>query len=560
MTLPHKYSVILTLVALIVLTGCRYDEDTFLKPQVSNHSLVPVAKGEFGMSQLIEDSLFEGDIDGTYTYVFNQKISSGPLGSLVKIESFSNAVAIKPSNFRIAKEGGGGTYSVTNNSSLINNQNPSAFEMGPEIGPVLIPEQKYSNSEVFSMPSQRENQVKEVVVKKGNLELNFTNYFNTKVEGVIEFPNIKNSGEVLEVPFVVGAEKGDKPGKLTKVVSLKGNTMNITYAGSEDGSFPVEYEIKINSGTQEPGFNMENDGLDFTTKFKIDDFSKIEGNLSVETFSVQESIALPLSDLFKGLRDGKITFDQVDFDLIVENTAGVKANMEVYLNTVNANTGEKVMLTGAKNLVLEGATNYPVTASEKNNLNLDENNSNIDELLSNFPDRLNSEIVITGAGSKGNLTDFLYDTSRIDANLRVSIPLRFMAESLTLRDTFPLDLGVPSEVSYIEEGALILQAFNGFPLEFALKLSLLDEFRNVIKVITTHENAVQPARLDVTGKATEKIMSEVFIPITPATFEEIRNAHYIEIEAVIDSKGNAVTLFDSYKLGFNILADLKFGY
>jgi hypothetical protein len=91
-------------------------------------------------------------------------------------------------------------------------------------------------------------------------------------------------------------------------------------------------------------------------------------------------------------------------------------------------------------------------------------------------------------------------------------------------------------------------------------LSLLDEFDNVIKVITTHENAVQTSGIDAMGKSTDKVMSEIFIPISPATFDEIRDAY--GIEAVIDSKGNSVTLYDSYGLDFNILilVVLKFGY
>ena len=65
---------------------------------------------------------------------------------------------------------------------------------------------------------------------------------------------------------------------------------------------------------------------------------------------------------------------------------------------------------------------------------MDNGNSNIDAFIENLPDGITYDLDVTAnpLGDVSNGNDFLYDDSRLTADLDVDIPLNIIATDLTL--------------------------------------------------------------------------------------------------------------------------------
>ena len=90
-----KISIRFTFVCVLVfaLSGCRYDKETFLKPQVEHQSGLPVAYGNLGLPELLPDTLISSDTTGKLQFIYEQTFSSEPLNNLVSFPPTSNTLS-----------------------------------------------------------------------------------------------------------------------------------------------------------------------------------------------------------------------------------------------------------------------------------------------------------------------------------------------------------------------------------------------------------------------------------------------------------------------------------
>ncbi|HMC97389.1 MAG TPA: hypothetical protein VKG92_07050, partial [Flavobacteriales bacterium] len=185
--------------------------------------------------------------------------------------------------------------------------------------------------------------------------------------------------------------------------------------------------------------------------------------------------------LFNNVVGGTIDLDQVALRMRLENGFGADIQISLnHLSAINTTAGSTVDLThsiipGPINLNRAIDLGYGFTPGVYEN-ELDNSDSNLDVFLESLPDRLSYELDVrlNPLGDISNGNDFLYFESRLKASLELEIPLRLIANDLTLQNIVTPDLPGTAEAHGLRSGDLMLFATNGFPFDAHLVLDIVN--------------------------------------------------------------------------------------
>ena len=666
------------------LSGCRYDEDTFLKPQVQHHSGLPVAYGQLKIPSLLPDTFIESNVDGSLQFVFEQEFSSKPLEDLIDLPATTNEISffieelsmpdqtldfsfslgevvkgtsleyliysnvglsipfpellnqtieektftleeidwitlsqgemslsminnlpvdlvdfkldlVDPSNgqtiltfefpqiltgesasqtsdvsdltlpgamssvITLSLAGSGGNPVLIDTSAR--NETISYLEdLKASAGRMVVPSQTIVQTDTLILESSGTSEVSFLSIKEGLFSLGVVNDFGIPMASTMTFNSVTKNSDPLVVLLDLPAA-GSEPSTGLSEINLAEfgmDLLNEELPGS--ASFPFSFEMVVNPLSEMVTFDLLNDKLNVTSTLEILKFNKIEGELDYDPFEFENNQSLPIESILGNLTNGTIELTDVSFGIDFENTAGVEGIVDLALTSVNAQTGDRVLLTGATSFNLKRALDFPLAPAEDNGFELNSLNSNIGEVISNFPTEFESNITVRKPEGGEKYDDFLYSTSGINAKLWVKAPLSLILNELTLRDTFDFKLDVPQEAKRLSKGEIIVQALNGFPLGITLVMEVVNEDGESLDVLATNENSIMPAPIDENGKVTEVKNSEIIIPLDNTTFQKIKDATQIRVKAVLDSDGKSITFYDNYDFGFRLLADLIFDY
>ncbi|MFT6851159.1 MAG: hypothetical protein ACJATA_001977 [Sphingobacteriales bacterium] len=677
-------TLILTLVLASALSGCRYDEDTFLKPQVQHHSGIPLAYGQMKIPTLLPDTFIESNIDGTLQFVYEQEFSSKPLEDLITLPAITQSVSffleelsmpdqVLDFSFSLGEvvKGTSLEYLIYSNVglsipfpelfnqtikaktftleeidwitlsqgemslNLINNLpvdlvdfkldlvdpdngeplvtfefpkiitgeqasqkldiidltlpgkmsyiitlslagsggNPVSIDTSSKgettsylnklkasAGRMVVPSQTITQTDILTLESSGNSEVSFLSIKEGLFSLEVVNDFGIPMASTIKFNSVKKGQTPLAVVLDLPAAGSDPSTGFSEInlAEFGVNLLNEELPGS--ASFPFSFEMIVNPLSEMVSFDLLKDRLNVTSILNIQKFEKIEGELDYDPVKFESSQKLPIESVLGSLTKGTIELTDVSFGIDFENTAGIEGIIDLDLTSVNAQTGEKVKLTGATSFNLKRALDFPLAPAADNGFELNAQNSNIGEVISNFPTEFESKITVRKPEGGEKYDDFLYANSAIKAKLWVKAPLSFIMNDLTLMDTFDFKLDVPKEAKNLNQGELIIQALNGFPLGITLVLDIVNQAGESLDILTTTENSILAAPVDQYGKVVQVKNSEFLIPLDNTTYQKIKDASQIRVKAILDSDGKSITFYDNYDFGFRLLADLIFDY
>ncbi|MCY7410812.1 MAG: hypothetical protein LH473_11100, partial [Chitinophagales bacterium] len=245
-------------------------------------------------------------------------------------------------------------------------------------------------------------------------------------------------------------------------------------------------------------------------------------------------------DALQRITGGGISLEDVDVNLTIRNEIGVQGRINLYnLTSINSKTGSTVALTWNQlnqPLNIPAATDNPLTESYTSFL-LNNTNSNIQQLVSNLPDKLQYQLdlFLNPYGNTSNYNDFAYDSSELNVDLDLSIPLSFVATDLTLVDTLDFSLGVaePGDAQ-IKDGTFNLIVYNGFPISAQPQLYLYDDDFNLIDSLFLSTQTVAAGELNDQCLVAAKTKSVVTAAIDENKMARLRYA----TKAILHAKFN----------------------
>ena len=228
---------------------------------------------------------------------------------------------------------------------------------------------------------------------------------------------------------------------------------------------------------------------------------------------------------------------------------------------------------GKKNTQTVNLDLAPFTILSPNSLTLRDvsstftiNNSNTNSSISNLISLPPSEINYSGsakmnpAGPNGLRDNYVFWNSRILGSMEVEVPLDFWVKNMQFADTIDnfLKPDKNSSNSFSAEDMDLFQlnivANNGFPMGASLKMMLYDSIHKVvIKTIIDATNLINPAPVDVNGKATGKTESTISLDLSKDFFTAIKSANKIILLFSLNTTGNGsqtVRIYSDYSISF----------
>ncbi len=345
----------------------------------------------------------------------------------------------------------------------------------------------------------------------------------------------------FEERFPINGYDIDLKGKDPNALPLFNHIYNtlvarIEYTGVER-TLSLDDKIKIEFGLVDvqpylvigdPGIN----NFDVKDTFDINLLKKVNGNLSLEDATLQ---------------------------LDLENSFGIQVLIDkLAIVGENTNKPKSVKLTSSeitKPIFLDKAVNGVDFIPTYEQRILDKTNSNLKLFLENLPNRL---IPSMYASIRPYATvdqgDFAFDFSDFKAGLKLTVPLKFGLDNLTLVHNADNDLFTGTEIDNIKEGKLIVQAKNGFPISGIVEIEFLDSDGNVIdSLFYGNKNEMAAAEVDaISGKSIGFAESELQATISKARLAAIKNAPKIRLTATFNTKDAL-----RYQLYSDYLIDLK---
>ena len=203
-------------------------------------------------------------------------------------------------------------------------------------------------------------------------------------------------------------------------------------------------------------------------------YSYAEGYLGNNNFLVpRDSIKI---DLFNFLDGGELYFEEPKITVRVQNSFGFPLSVKFNVLRVLTTDGDVIDL-GNPDLINGLYIDYPaineVGAIKETIFTIDRFNSNIEDIIGQPVSLVDYDIeAVTNPDNDTTSIGFMTDSSVIDLDLELELPLYGQARNFTILDTFALDLSVFEEVQYAD---FKLYSENGFPVDAKIQIYFLDD-------------------------------------------------------------------------------------
>lgn len=494
---------------------------------------VPLIKSELTLSDVLSSldttGLIRTDSSGFISLVFEGNLSSNTALDVIPIADQSTTKSF-----------------VMTGPDIVNLQTFGSFTFNQNIDQ--------------SFQVQGDEELDSIVFKTAKLEFDITSTFQHSASLVLSIPGLKKQG----VPFnktVSLVYSGGIPVTVTRSFDLAGYTFDLTKGGTTVNAFAMGMQLTlVNSGN--PVLN--GDQADIGISFKDLSFSGIYGYVGQHNLSLdQDTVTI---DIFKNVLDGEVWFEDPQINLTVHNSYGAEISGTFNVLEAYNSTKGTLPLTGS-GIPNPLVFNYPTLAeagqSKSTELKLNKNTSNIREIIALLPQYLIHQIdASVNPGGKQNY-NFVLDTSSVDIDFQVILPLYGSANGFVLRDTigFSLDLFSNDESMEVENLLFKLIASNGFPIDVGMQVYFTDSLYHTLdSLITPYKEILPSAAINSEGKVVSRTSTTSYIGFDTTRIAHITEAKYILLNAAMNTGngGNqSVKFYSDYGLGIQMGAQAK---
>lgn len=502
------------------LFSCKKETTTW-----STNWSAPIAYGTLTLDDLVDTSNQYDNDDGYLSVIYNESVFSFSIDTLVQLPD-TTVVAKSSVGIPSLNVSPGFVYSDTY-------------------------DQDYNLGEI---------ELKEVMLKEGNLNVTIKSPWSGKSTVSFNFPTVTKLGVPLAGSYDLDAGSSATPSEATDVIDLSNYLMDLTGA---DGNLinAIYAELTMGSNEESTTFNITNyDSVAYEIQFEGLKPSYARGYFGSYYFSDTTGIKLDFMDNVSG---GTLDLDSLRLDFNIRNGFNIVAQARVTKVTgINSKTGTSVDLSfpllGSMVNINPAAGGYYDFIPTYYPFAINNNNSNVLPFIENLCDSIvfGYELFINPDGNISGGHDEVFPGSTLDLVLDGEFPLHFGASGITLSDTLGIDYSIEGETGP-RSGEIVLAYTNGFPLQAVVSLELLDEFDTVLEEINGN-SPMSSGSYDNLSLITSPAAGSVIFEVDEASLENLKLAEKMIVYVTFETEdGNKIKITSDAFIDFNLKSNLN---
>ncbi len=384
-------------------------------------------------------------------------------------------------------------------------------------------------------------------LKNGMLDINISSVIRHSGVLTVSIPTAKLNGVPFQknIPFTFNNQV---PVIANGSFDLSGYKFDMTTTGSFN-QFPVDYSVQFtNSGN----LTLTTETFSIASSFNSLAIKNVFGYFGTRNITVNDDSSR--ISIFNNAIGGTLYFDDPKVQFLISNSFGMP--LDAHFNSLyayNATSGNiPIIGPGVPNPIpIFSPTIVGQTAHS--NFSLDKTNCNLGAAMSQNPQYIGYNV--NAVSNTGGVTqNFLEDSSRLNIDVRVELPLYGYAGGLVVQDTVDFKL---DDVKEIEWAIFRINITNGFPVDANTQIYFLDSTSVILdSLISPPEQIINAGLIDlatgIVNQPTLKTTDEYF---SKARLKNIYNAKKIVIRGILNSY-NVPTLVKIYS---DYILDVRLG-
>jgi len=417
-----------------------------------------------------------------------------------------------------------------------------------------------------------EVQLKQIIAKKGSIDIKVINPLPTAAIFKVKLPGVTKNGVDFSETYSAPAGTASNPGIAEETIDLSSYSLDLT--GVSGGGYNyIKSQVEVSSDPLGPDITVTpSDIIKFEAKFRDVKVYYARGYFGNRVLADTSDVFI---EALQSVAGGNIDIPNTSIQFQIENGIKVSAAAElISFSNVNAN-GTAVSLVSpyiGSSLNLSPATGSWSTLSPYlRTLIFDQGNSNIEQYIGNLgaTHTLIYRFQINPWGNVSGGYDELFPNSRLKVNLKATMPLSIGVNDLIIKDTFDLKLNQDPDKTRIIGGELILNNSNAFPIGGGVKLHLLGENGNVLNTVVGSSNLLA-AQFGVYSLNYNFNLanSEIHFLLGENVLENINDVRMVAIEATFATENPTTNInepmsipvgaFLAFKLKAKLKTEMKF--
>ena len=424
----------------------------------------------------------------------------------------------------------------------------------------------------FDVTVLKKKRVYEMLVKQGMLNYEARSTFGRDIKVTITVPDATKNGVVLETPFYATKNTVTK-----KETSLNGYLIDFT--SNPDTPYNkikvgLQYHLNEFRPNQFIVFDSANRiDLIFTNADSLK-FDWVKGNMELDTINIEEgSVNFNMSEWLSKYFNGKITFADPKFSIIVDNGCGVDGMANLSIKAQGANGSERYLFNNGSSHkfdILAPAFTESLS-NARTNITFDKNNSKIVDLMSVVPNRLiYSGTVYTNNSNRTSvdkIQNHIHWDSKTNIGAEVIVPLHMSIRDLTIRKHFATSFrddlqGDGVDISQLDELSLYFNVKNQFPLDVKIIYTLWDTVPVNDHILDTlYVSVLKAQKPDAVGKVARGLVNiyNDSVIVKGPLLDNFLDANMVRADVVLNTaqEGKEAKFYTHYNLQMGIMAGFK---
>jgi hypothetical protein len=400
-------------------------------------------------------------------------------------------------------------------------------------------------------------------IKKTMVNMHIESSF--KHEGILIVKSdslIGPDGKTFEKQIMVG----NTSGTFTTNIAFPIDGSKILFDNETDPSrsfLPLDIELKLINSLNPI---LSSESCDITVNFDDITFSSIYGYLG-EYEMLQNSGEVAIDLFEEDIEGGTVLFADPRLALNIRNSYGLPVEIEFSDLTTYSKINDvttPVTFTGVNPFYIESPTINQVGEVVDATYYINKDNSNVDQALATLPSKFNYTIrAATNPLGPTDNDNFVTDSSKMEADIEVILPLYVRAGGFSIHDTsaFDLDAELGEEIDFMEYFRLTLEATNGMPASVNMQIIFTDENYNPVdSVFLDNDLILEAAELDANDKVVSPLSKTKSVVFDKDRIQNAKPTKFMIVTAKINTTNyesdpnQYVKFYSYYTLDFSVRA------
>ena len=447
-------------------------------------------------------------------------------------------------------------YEIKNATNLISipDQNyPVTFAQN--LFSVIIPGSdtiSLKQSQTYNLKVNNSEEIDSLFFKSGDIILTIQSTFHYIGIAKVILPSLIKDGTAFSQ--LVPIDKADGTFNVTLTSDIKDYKL-ITKIGGVPNRIPINFEIALVNKKQPISGQVT-----INVSLKKITFRSLFGYLGkYEALNISDVLKL---NIFGNTSNLNVIFADPRIRLYSANSFGTP--LQIVLNKVKTSD---INTTTFFDLALAPSVKtfdfrYPVQVGKSafDTIRIDKTNSNLDLAIATNPAYLfyNMVCTVNPKGKLPNVTNFVTDTSHLDVDFELELPMYLKAGKYEMRDTLNMKIdSIIGDVSMIDK-LLIHGIFSNY-MPFDVKLEVIltdDKFVHIDTLFLSNQQPIiKSGEIDLKGLVSKPGMNIIDIVYDNTRIKPLQKVKHALVKAIVNTANNGqafVKFYSQYRLDVSL--------